>query len=158
MEELLQSVRKTDELWSYRRGGHGENLYPSMKVGGLFPDPQMESADGGHLWFSALYSFNYLSVGSCFFPDKRIVNEFQAMKGEEGGGGVPVCYCVLKTVHSKVSHGVIHSKVRSWTSLAEENRSGWFLSTQLLMFPLLSMLYITTRVQNIERTRVRTPR
>lgn len=23
MEELLQSIRKTDELWSYQRGGHG---------------------------------------------------------------------------------------------------------------------------------------
>lgn len=30
-------------------GGMVENVCPSVKVGGLFTDPQMESSDGGHL-------------------------------------------------------------------------------------------------------------
>lgn len=29
--------------------GMVENVYPSVKAGGLFTDPQMESTDGGHL-------------------------------------------------------------------------------------------------------------
>lgn len=69
-----------------------------------------------------------------FFPDKKIVNEFQAMKG---GGGPSVLFgsiLLLKTVHSKV---------RCRTPLAEQNRSGWFLSTQLCSGILCTMQAVT---------------